>query len=79
MTIPIWTTKYVQKDELNSYSGIINIYNFLTDSFKYDRIDDLGYLVGRLFINRHSHYFVEGKRQGRGSEKRTTSTSTDRS
>jgi hypothetical protein len=23
----------------------------------------LGYLIGRLFINRESHYFVEGKRQ----------------
>ena len=42
---------------------MINIYNFLTDSFKYNRIDDLGYLIGRLFINRDKHYFVEGKRQ----------------
>ncbi|HDP54189.1 MAG TPA: hypothetical protein ENN24_00670, partial [Bacteroidetes bacterium] len=36
---------------------------FLTDSFKYNRNDDLGYLIGRLFVNREKHYFVEGKRQ----------------
>jgi len=65
---PIWTTEYVQKDEMNSYSGIISIYNFLYDSFKYNRVDDLGYLVARLFINRNNHYFVEGKRQANGAE-----------
>ncbi len=59
----IWKLSYVQEDKLNSYCGVINIYNFLTDSFKYNRQDDLGYLIGRLFINRESHYFVEGKRQ----------------
>lgn len=59
----IWKLPYVQDNKLNSYCGVINIYNFLTDSFKYNRTDDLGYLVGRLFINRENHYFVEGKRQ----------------
>ncbi len=59
----IWKTSYVQENIFNSYCGIINIYNFLADSFKYNRIDDLGYLVARLFINKEKHYFVEGKRQ----------------
>lgn len=59
----IWKIPYVQADKLNSYCGVINIYNFLTDSFKYNRFDDLGYLIGRLFVNRENHYFVEGKRQ----------------
>ena len=59
----IWKLPYVQADKLNSYCGMINIYNFLTDSFKYSRNDDLGYLIGRLFVNREFHYFVEGKRQ----------------
>ncbi len=59
----IWKLPYVLENRLNSYCGMINIYNFLTDSFKYNRIDDLGYLIGRLFINREKHYFVEGKRQ----------------
>lgn len=59
----IWKLPYVQADKLNSYCGMINIYNFLTDSFKYNRNEDLGYLIGRLFVNREYHYFVEGKRQ----------------
>lgn len=60
---PAWKTPYIQKDKLNSYSGIINIYNFLADSFKYSRLDDLGYLIARIFINHENQYFVEGKRQ----------------
>lgn len=59
----VWKTPYVQENVLNSYCGIINIYNFLSDSFKYNRVDDLGYLVARIFVNREKHYFVEGKRQ----------------
>lgn len=59
----VWKTSYVQKDKTNSYCGIINIYNFLSDSFKYNRADDLGYLIARLFVNKEKRYFVEGKRQ----------------
>jgi hypothetical protein len=60
---PAWKTPYIQKNKNNAYSGIINIYNFLADSFKYSRSDDLGYLVARIFINHEKQYFVEGKRQ----------------
>ncbi len=60
---PIWQNSYVQKDRDNAYCGVINIYNFLTDSFKYNRNADEGYLIGRLFVNRENEYFVEGKRQ----------------
>ncbi|HEX2921986.1 MAG TPA: hypothetical protein VHO50_12560 [Bacteroidales bacterium] len=60
---PAWKTSYIQKNKLNAYSGIINIYNFLADSFKYSRVDDLGYLIARIFINHEKQYFVEGKRQ----------------
>jgi hypothetical protein len=59
----IWKTPYIQKNKNNSYSGVINIYNFLADSFKYTRVEDLGYLIARVFINRENQYFVEGKRQ----------------
>ncbi len=59
----VWKISYIQNDEMATFSGIINIYNFLADSFKYNRISDLGYLVGRIFINKDFHYFVEGKRQ----------------
>ena len=48
----VWKTPYIQKNKYNAYSGIINIYNFLADSFKYSRLDDLGYLIARIFINR---------------------------
>jgi hypothetical protein len=60
---PAWKTAYIQKNKYNAYSGIINIYNYLADSFKYSRQDDLGYLIGRIFINHEKQYFVEGKRQ----------------
>lgn len=60
---PVWKIPYVQKEHLNAYVGIISIYNFLSDSFKYNRYDDLGYLIGRIFINQDKHFIVEGKRQ----------------
>jgi hypothetical protein len=60
---PAWKTAYIQKNKYNAYSGIINIYNFLADSFRYSRMDDLGYLIARIFINHENQYFVEGKRQ----------------
>ena len=33
------------------------------DSFRYNRENDAGYLIARIFINKEGHYFVEGKRQ----------------
>lgn len=59
----IWKISYVSENKNNSFCGIINIYNFLADSIKYNRTDDLGYLIARIFINKDQHYFVEGKRQ----------------
>lgn len=52
---------YVQKDEIRSFCGLISVYNFLADSFKYYRVNDVGYLMARIFINKDSHYFVESK------------------
>lgn len=54
---------YVTEDKTRSFSGMINIYNFLTDSFDYNRDYDLGYLIGRVFVNKDNHYFIEGKRE----------------
>ena len=59
----IWENTYVQGDNDNSYCGMINIYNFLSDSFKFNRNADEGYLIGRIFINRERMFFVEGQRQ----------------
>ena len=60
---PIWKLDYITANPMNSYCGVFNIYNFLTDSFKYNRMEDLGYLIARIFVNRENHFFVEGKRQ----------------
>ena len=59
----MWRNSYVKEDHTRSFCGIINIYNFLNDSFTYNRINDLGYVIGRIFVNKENHYFVEGKRQ----------------
>jgi hypothetical protein len=59
----IWKTTYVKEQPTRSFCGMINIYNFLADSFKYRRSNDLGYLVARVFMNYEGNYFVEGKRQ----------------
>ena len=59
----IWKNQHYIDQPLITYSGIINIYNFLSDSLKYNRVDDYGYLVGRLFINKENSFFVEGRRE----------------
>jgi hypothetical protein len=59
----VMKTDYVKKDASRSFHGIINIYNFLADSFKYNRTNDVGYLIGRVFINKDKSYFIEGKQE----------------
>jgi hypothetical protein len=59
----VMKTSYIKDDKRRSYCGVIHIFNFLADSFKYNRTTDVGYLIGRVFINRESHYFIEGKRE----------------
>ncbi len=60
---PMWKTAYVRENPSRSFCGMIYVYNFLSDSFKYNRVNDVGYMIARLFINNERHYFVEGKRQ----------------
>jgi hypothetical protein len=57
----IWKSSFAQ-EPLNTYCGIINIYNFLADSFRYQRLDDPGYLIGRIYVNKDLYFMVEGKR-----------------
>jgi len=59
----IWKNSYVAENPYSSICGMISIYNFLNDSFRYNRSADLGYLIARIFINREFYYFVEGKQQ----------------
>ena len=56
-------SNYVKEDPSRAYCGILKMYNFLKDSIKYKRNDDIGYLIGRIFVNKDEHFFVEGRRQ----------------
>ncbi len=57
----IWKNEYACSGEYNAYVGVINVYNFLNDSFRYNRSEDEGYLIARIFINKDKMFFVEGK------------------
>lgn len=59
----VWKTSYLKEDATRSFVGKIFVYNFLSDSFTFNRPNDIGYLIARIFINKENHYFVEGKRQ----------------
>ena len=54
-------SSYIKTDPTNAYCGIINIYNFLADSYELNRFNDAGYLISRIFINKDSHFMIEGK------------------
>ena len=56
----LWQDDYLKNDETNGYFAIINVYNFLAESFEQNRLNDVGYLLGRVYINREHHFFVEG-------------------
>lgn len=58
-----WNSGYLQDDPNRGFCGVINVYNFLADSLRFKRQNDLGYLVARIFINHENHFFVEGKKQ----------------
>lgn len=59
----IWKTSYLSLNDSRGTCGMISIYNFLSDSFKFERRDDTGLLVARIFVNGEENFYVEGKRQ----------------
>jgi len=59
----VWKTSYMQENPDRGYFGVINIYNFLAESFEQHRMNDEGYLIGRIFMNFEKHFLVEGKGQ----------------
>jgi hypothetical protein len=59
----LWKRDLIKDDPMSAYCGVISVYNFLSDSLKYNRQEDLGYLVARIFVNRNKYFLVEGKRQ----------------
>jgi len=54
---------YIRENKDRAYCGIINIYNFLSDSLIYNRLNDTGYLIGRIFINVENHCYIDGKKE----------------
>ena len=58
---PLWETDYLKENGANGYFGIINIYNFLAESYEKNRFNDAGYLIGRVFMNHDEKCMVEGK------------------
>ena len=59
----IFKSPYVQEDPTRAYFGTIMVYNFMADSLKYNRVNDPGYLMARMMVNRDSHFYIEGVRQ----------------
>ncbi len=60
---PLMYKPYVDEDKERRFCGMISIYNFLTDSFTYQRNNDGGYMIGRMLVNKDNHFFIEGKRE----------------
>jgi hypothetical protein len=52
---------YIKLNEFNKYFGQIMIYNFMSDSIKFNRVNDPGYLLARLLVNHEGRYIVEGE------------------
>lgn len=60
---PLWKTDYLKGDSNRGFFGIIHIYNFLADSFLQNRHNDVGHLIGRIYINKDGKFFTEGNGQ----------------
>lgn len=58
---PVMKEPYIKEKEVNRYFGQIMIYNFMSDSLKYNRVNDPGYLLARLLINHEGRYVIEGE------------------
>ena len=58
-----WKSGYLQGDANRGYCGTIQVFNFLADSFRFSRENDIGYMIARIFINHENHFFVEGKKE----------------
>jgi hypothetical protein len=58
---PLMRSDYIKEKEINRYFGQIMIYNFMSDSIKYNRMNDPGYLLARILINHENRFLVEGE------------------
>lgn len=60
---PLWKDAYVKKDFSRGYFGVIYVYNFSAQSILQNRIGDEGGLLARIYMNKESHFVVEGVQQ----------------
>lgn len=58
---PIMKLPYIREKEINRYFGQIMIYNFMSDSIRFNRVNDPGYLLARILINHEQRFLVEAE------------------
>lgn len=56
-------SKYLKEDITLRFFGQILIYNFLADTITFGRLDDPGYLICRILMNREKKFYLEGDRK----------------
>ena len=56
-----WQQSYFKEDNSRAYGIMFRVYNFLADSLTFNRENDLGYLIARVFVNRENHFVLESK------------------
>lgn len=56
----LYNSQYILDNPSRAYFSMIEVFNFLNDSVKYNRMRDVGELVARIFVNGDNHFFVEG-------------------
>lgn len=59
----LMSNPYVEEDFRRRFFGHIMAYNFMADSIRFGRMNDPGYLLGRLLINVENHFYLEGVTQ----------------
>ena len=57
----MWNTSYSKENGNRGYCGLINIYNFLNDSIKYNRVNDSGYMIGRYLLMLRITLWLRGR------------------
>ncbi len=60
---PLLQSDYVGEDFRRRFFGHIMAYNFMADALRYARLQDTGYLIGRLLVNIEQKLFLEGAQE----------------
>ncbi len=60
---PLLQSEYVADDFRRRFFGHIMAYNFMADALRYARMQDTGYLMGRLLVNIEQKLFLEGAQE----------------